>query len=350
MSIADIPENAEKAPTTPLAERVGAPAEVAEPQHPDVVEWRPAVESDIDTMMQMLALTDAQDHPTWATPRSEMEELFEISHMNPQRFTRLGFTAGGELIAMAGLMLHPAQDAHVYAYLGGRVHPAWRRRGIGREMMRWEYETAQVALAETGKTLPGAIFVYAHEPDAGARALGADFGLRQERWFTTMLRDLSQPIPEVACDLPIVPLTSDLFEAARLARNDAFRDHWGSLQTPPERWEHFTGGPTFRGDLSRVVLHGDRIVAFALASVHEEDWALQGYTSAYIELIGVARDYRGRKLAPAVIAAMLRAARDAGLEKANLDVDTESPTGANSLYGNLGFEPTDREVVMVARF
>ena len=51
-----------------------------------------------------------------------------------------------------------------------------------------------------------------------------------------------------------------------------------------------------------------------------------------------------------MITALLTAARDAGLEKVNLDVDTESPTGANSLYGRLGFEATDREVAMVARF
>ena len=49
-----------------------------------------------------------------------------------------------------------------------------------------------------------------------------------------------------------------------------------------------------------------------------------------------------------MITALLRSARDAGLDKAVLDVDTESPTGANSLYGRLGFTPTERSVALVS--
>ena len=350
---AAIPENAERTETRSLRERVGPPGTVAEPRHPDVEVWRPATVDDIDAMMDLAGAADRVDHPTWLTPRDEFEELFELSHIDPARDTRLGFHTDGSLVAMAGILVHPSQDEHVYAYCTGRVHPQWRRRGIGWEVVRWEYQTAQTAIAETDAAateLPGAIYLYAHEPDVGARALGAQLGMVEERWFTTMLRDLSQPIPDVEIDLPIVPFTLELSESTRLARNDAFRDHWGSLETPAERWERMVSGTHFRVDLSRVVLDGDRVVAFALASVNEDDWEVQGYSSAYIEYIGVTRDHRGRRLAPAVMTASLRAIRDAGLDKANLDVDTESPTGATSLYTNLGFEATDREVAMVARF
>ena len=129
-----------------------------------------------------------------------------------------------------------------------------------------------------------------------------------------------------------------------LARNDAFRDHWGSLETPDERWSYFVDGPHLRPDLSWLAVEGDRVVALALGTVNEDDWEGQGYSSVYIDLIGVTRDRRGRRLAPAVITPLLRSARAAGLDKAVLDVDTESPTGANSLYGRLGFEPTERMV------
>ena len=89
-------------------------------------------------------------------------------------------------------------------------------------------------------------------------------------------------------------------------------------------------------------------MGFALGSVNEEDWPVQGFSSVYVDLIGVTRDRRGRRIAPAVITALLRAARAAGLDKAILDVDTESPTGANGLYGRLGFEPTERMVALVS--
>jgi len=178
--------------------------------------------------------------------------------------------------------------------------------------------------------------------------------LAPERWFSTMVRDLSEPIPEVEAsgseDVAIVAYSPERREPTRLARNDAFRDHWGSLETPPERWGRFIEGRLVRPDLCRLAVEGDRVVAFAIGSVNEEDWHVQGYSSVYIDLIGVVRDRRGRRLAPAVITALLRAAKDAGLDKAVLDVDTESPTGANSLYGNLGFEATERMVALVQHF
>jgi len=347
---APIPENAAPVDTRPLAERVDAPETVAEIQHPDVATWRPATPDDIEEMVVLVDACDRVDHPTWLTPREDVEEIFELSHIDPRRHTRLGFTAEGELVAVAGILVHPSQDAHVYVYCTGMVHPRWRRRGIGTDVLRWEYETAQTELAQADAAVPGAIFLHAYEHDADARALGARRGMPEERWFTTMLRDLSDPIPEVPTELRIEAFGPQWWEPTRAARNDAFRDHWGSLETPRERWERFVGGAQFRDDLSRIIVDGDRVVALALVTVNEDDWEVQGYTSAYIGLIGVVRDYRGRRLAPAVITAMLTAARDAGLEKVNLDVDTESPTGANSLYGRLGFEATEREVAMVARF
>ena len=62
-----------------------------------------------------------------------------------------------------------------------------------------------------------------------------------------------------------------------------------------------------------------------------------------------ARSYAQDRLAPRVIARTLRAIAGAGLAKAVLDVDTASPTGANTLYEGLGFVPTERDRVLVAR-
>ena len=39
----------------------------------------------------------------------------------------------------------------------------------------------------------------------------------------------------------------------------------------------------------------------------------------------------------------------AGLERAVLDVDTASPTGANTLYEGLDFHATERSVALVER-
>ncbi len=345
-------ENEQHVPL-PLSQRISAPAVVAEPRRPLVDTWRPATPTDVDAIMVFAAACDAVDHPTFTTARDEVEELFELDHHDPARFTRVGLDAEGRILALASVMIHPSQDVHVNAFLSGRVHPQWRRRGIGREVLRWEDETVRSALTELDTTLPAAVFLYAEERDAGVRVLGAESGMVEERWFTTMLRDMSEPIADVSPagdSVQIVALTPDLIESTRLARNDAFRDHWGSLDTPPDRWARFTSGEHFRADLSRVAVDDGRVVALALASVNEDDWPALGYSNAYIDLIAVVRSHRGRKLAPATVTALLRAIAGEGLQRAALDVDTDSPTGANRLYTALGFTATDRSLALVSRY
>ena len=51
----------------------------------------------------------------------------------------------------------------------------------------------------------------------------------------------------------------------------------------------------------------------------------------------------------AAVAIGLAAIAAAGLERAGLDVDTASPTGANTLYEGLDFHATERSVALVER-
>jgi mycothiol synthase len=60
--------------------------------------------------------------------------------------------------------------------------------------------------------------------------------------------------------------------------------------------------------------------------------------------VGVTRAWRKRGIAPALLATTLRAIAEAGLDKAVLDVDSDSPTGALGLYTGLGFEESNRSV------
>ena len=88
-------------------------------------------------------------------------------------------------------------------------------------------------------TLPATVFVYAEETDVAARHLAVRRGFVEDRWFSTMVRDLALEIPEIeittgepASVIELVQYAPAWKEATRLARNDAFRDHWGSLETP----------------------------------------------------------------------------------------------------------------------
>ncbi|POX65970.1 GNAT family N-acetyltransferase [Microbacterium sp. Ru50] len=327
------------------------------PSCPAVAHWRTATSDDIDVIHGVLEAADRVDHPTWTTPREEVAETFELSHIDHSRDTMIAFDEAGEALAVGTVTLHPSRDEHLHIYLTGAVRPDRRGRGVGTALLTWQHARAEEQLREAvaadaaAASRPAEIQVYASEKDAALERIAESLGYRTERWFSTMHRDLTQPIIDVPAPVGIelVPFSDDRAEDARLARNDAFRDHWGSLPSPPERWQQFIGGPFLRPDLCTLALDDGRIVAFCLASVNEGDFDVLG-PNAYIDLVGVVRSHRRRGLAPAVISRSLAAMRDAGLGVAVLDVDTESPTGANTLYGGLGFTPYERERVLVRRY
>jgi ribosomal protein S18 acetylase RimI-like enzyme len=325
------------------------------PVHPDILTWRTATRDDIDAIHEVRAAADAVDHPTWITPREDIVDTFELSHIDHARDTLLGFTSDGTLVVFASSFLHPSRAGTLTTVLGGAVHPAWRRRGIGSAALTWSHARAREQLTEVELSLtPGEwqreIKIYAEETTPDVVTIARPLGFAVERWFTTMVRDMRDPLPhlEDVAGTTIVPYTEDRALDVLGARNDAFRDHWGSLPTTEESWRRFVGGEFLRPDLSRLLLDADgRVIAFCLASVIEDDWEAMGASHAYIDLIGVVRDHRRRGFAPRVIAGSLAAIAGAGLEKAVLDVDTASPTGANTLYEGLGFAPTERSMALV---
>jgi mycothiol synthase len=331
---------------------VPAPAEIPAPQHPEIASWRAATPDDIDALHALYTAAGRVDHPTYTIPREEIADSFRLPHIDHARDTILAFDAAGSLVAVSSAILHPSRDVAAKVHFDGAVHPDHRRRGIGTVALRWAYDRALQQLASVDAEVPGQIALYTQEHNTDAATLAERLGLSTERWFTTMVRDLDAPLaprpaPEGAA---LVPYTPDRALDALAARNDAFRDHWGSLPSVEESWRTFVDGPFLRHDLSTLLVEDGRIVAFCLASVNEDDWEALGASHTYIDLIGVVRDRRGRGYAPTVIARTLEAARAAGLEKAVLDVDTASPTGAHGLYERLGFVATDRDRVLTRNF
>jgi ribosomal protein S18 acetylase RimI-like enzyme len=328
----------------PLSRRVGPSPEPQRPAHPDIDTWRPATVGDVDELLAFHADVARADHPEWIETRDEVMEAFEVSHIDPARDTMLGIDRGGRILAAGSVVVPTGRETLVRAIAFGAVRPEARARGIGRALLGWQLERARERLAAFDDALPGWIIAYAEEraPDAGALLERA--GLPQRRHFFTLGRDVSLPIESIAPrtdDVDLVPWAAEWTESTRLARNEAFADHWGSQSTAPETWSRIVGGEQFAPSLSFVAVEhgaaGDRVVGFVLALRNEGDWAGQGFSSSYVQLVGVVRERRGRGIAQGLLARHLEACRDEGLDQSILDVDAESPTGALGLYEGLGY-------------
>lgn len=341
-----------------LCDRV-SPPRLPTLAHPDVATWRPVELTDVDVVTALQKAMDAVDHPDWTTPREDVEDELDAPHVTLTRDSVLAVGHDGEALAWGLIELMPGRETRVQAYANGGVHPRARGRGIGRVLLAWLTARGVQQIATCEEALPAWVRSGADERNRGGMALHERLGFVPERYFTTMERDLvgaagesGQALDVVEPPVPdgvrLVPYSADRAQDALDARNDAFRDHWGSQPRTPQEWATFVGGELFRADLSWLAVdEADVVLGFALVSANPEDWELQGYTSSYLGVLGVVRAGRRRGIAPALLARYLRATRDAGLDRAVLDVDTANPSGALGLYERAGFVATNRSVEYV---
>lgn len=312
-------------------------------------------ETDFDALHDLEREVSAADHPQYVVSREEIVDDFELSYVDAERDSLLAEAPDGTILAYGIVLVPPGQDTLVRSILPGAVRPSARGRGLGRQLFEWQVSRGIERLAASDRALPGWLMTFVADGLPAAGRLFERHGLSIARYFLELRHDLRE--------IPDAPLHDsvrlELFSAERSAatlnaRNESFRDHWGSQPTDPEAWDAFIARSITRPDLSSLAIGVrdgvEEVAGLVIVSVNPEDWEGVGFSSAYIDLVGVRREWRGRGLAQALLANSLRLIAAAGLDKAVLDVDAASPTGALGLYTRLGFTEATRSITYVREF
>jgi mycothiol synthase len=313
--------------------------------------WRPACAGDLADWAALIARTAAVEQPVWFERRDDLAQLLASKKNPAATHTILGRDAQGVARAYGRITKNPDGDK---AMGFGCVDPEWQRRGIGTGLLGWMEQRARgrfAADAGAGSASAGRLprlRLHMEQQHDHHAALFAGNGYRVVRYYNEMHRPLDIGLPRVELDdgLELVAFGPHLHEAVRLAHNDAFRDHWGSEPRDEEGWGFVVHDPQSRPDLSAVVLEcsSGRVAGYQLAS-HDPDSAVsRGFGEGYTDLLGVRREFRGRRIAQALLADAMRRFAAAGMDKASLDVDSENPTGALALYTKMGYVPVNRSM------
>jgi mycothiol synthase len=323
----------------PLADRVAAPADVPVPTGTDGLTWRPLTRDDVPAITRLLTAVEEADATPYRTSAEEVDEEFDGDWKDHARDTLAGVDADGVIRAYARVNQPPGDLRVVRAFLDGAVDPQWRGRGIGRQVLAWQQARGRQLLAASGKELPARLAVFTDDgAEATVRLLRAS-GFTPARFYAEMRRPLDVELPavEVPDGLSIVPWSAELDEQVRLAHNEAFADHWGSEPRTAEDWSQ--GRSMFAPTWSFVALDdatGD-VAGYLMSGRYEHDWPVIGYKAGYTDLLGVRRAWRGRRLAPALLATVMAAYQADGMDYAELGVDTANQSGAHRLYEGLGY-------------
>jgi mycothiol synthase len=328
----------------PIAERARPPAEVRVPSGAHGLTWRPLTPDDGAGLTTLVTAIEEADSEPFRTSYDEVMEKFEGAWKDHARDTLAGVDDSGVLRAWAQVNQPPGDVSVVRTYLDGGVHPEWRARGIGRELLAWQVDRARQVLAATGKDVPGRIAAFASEQATATIALLQAAGLAPIRVYSELRRPLGEDLPERVppSGVRIAPWSDERDEDVRLAHNEAFASHWGSEPQTGESWR--SGRSQFAPDWSLVALdeESDEVAGYLLSGRYEQDWEIAGHSSGYVELLGVRPGWRRRGVAPALLAAVMARLRADGIEYAEIGVDTENLSGALGLYTSLGFAPFHR--------
>ncbi|MFI7631528.1 mycothiol synthase [Microbispora rosea] len=203
------------------------------------------------------------------------------------------------------------------------VHPAFRRRGLGRRL-----------LGEALEVSGGRLRLWAHGDLPGAARLAASAGLARVRSLWQMRRPLSEPLPAAALPEGVRLRTFEpgRDEKAWLALNAlAFATHPEQGSWTPADLELREREPWFDPAGFFLAVRGDTLAGFHWTKVHGGDEPI-----GEVYVVGVAPGERGTGLGRALTLAGLEHLRALGLAQVMLYVDEEN-TAAVRLYEALGF-------------
>jgi mycothiol synthase len=301
--------------------------------------------SDLPAVHALMRRIEKHDGLPFATPIAEVEEWRDEPYFDLAADTRLAEDSG-EVVAWGRIWHQPSGEREQRAYAIGGVDPAHRGLGLGTALLTWQIERAGERLRAGPAHLPRYLRAQAFDFQAANLRLHARCGLAPVRYNDELLRDLEAipPRPDVP-GIAIVPWDAALSEAARVAQNEAFADHWGSTERDPASWEHDLAGYGSRLDLSFFALDGGRVVGVCRNGSFPGDEGVTGRRDGWIMNLSVVRSHRKRGIASALIVASLEAFRAAGFTHSALGVDSANPTGAYGVYERLGYRPVHRIVV-----
>jgi mycothiol synthase len=300
--------------------------------------YEPADAPAVAELANLLA-RHAGGHPG-STPEL-VRSYLESSVPDPAADSRL-VLVDGALVATALVVTPPEGGTQVQAE--GGVHPRWRGRGIGRQLLGWQLARAAEIHRAVAPAAAWDVHVGVPAGDGDALRLYRRLGLTPTRYWFAMLAPTAPPrTAELPDGLRAETYTADRERALHAAHMEAFAEHWGFQFRELARWAPMAvRSEWFLPELSLLAYDGEQIAGYVLS------YRESGPDRIYIGQVGVRAPWRRCGLAAALLSRVLAAAGEAGWSYATLGVDADSPTGAVGVYERVGFTVESRSITYAA--
>jgi len=299
---------------------------------------RQATRSDLPEIAALLSEGLSFDGLVFVQKAEELAEEFDGTYCSLDHDVIVAIYESS-IIGVGYTIFLPSEIKEERCYIFGTTKPEFRGNGVGTAVMQWASEHGESLLRSTNRTIPKYLRSDMSATNSSAGSLFQSFNMSPVRWNDDLIIDLADS-PEVftASEYSIVAWDSSRDEEARVVKNLAFMDHWGSTPTSKDGWEQLVHGSTSRLDQSFFALDSNHnIVGLLLSHRYESDDEALGKRIGWIDKLATLAEHRKKSIGKSLITHALAAYKRDGLTHAALDVDTENPTGAYGLYTAVGF-------------
>lgn len=298
-----------------------------------------ALPEDIPGIADLITAYEAVDFPD-AAPTLPVDVLADWEDLHPATDAWVVQGPDGLLCGYGRVLA----EGNGYLEADNYVHPHHWGHGIGTALVLATEARAQ----EIAATIPSAAassvvlinHTMAHNVDACA-LLEAQ-GYQRTRIFWRMRIEMTTAPQAPAWPTSVIIRAcrgEDDIHRAYVVSEEAFADHWGHIPTSFADWTQAHVRERYDPALWFLAWAGDQLVGVALCRMQTDG-------RGWIRTVAVARDWRGRGLATALLHQAFGAFWLRGVTSVGLGVDSESLTGAQRLYERAGM----RAVTSIARY
>lgn len=304
---------------------------------PDGCSVRAMRREDMEKAVEMFNLYTQR---MWGISMETVEEdlaAWSQPGFNLETDTHLVFSPQGAVLGYAELW--DIVDPHVRPYGWVVTHPDHLGRGIGSYLEHWVETRARQVIERAPQGARVSLLQAVPNEDELRLAFLKGKGYVETRHFYHMRMEFLE-----APDLPVVP---DGVNIRPMAEGDeraffqnsweAFKDHWGMVQSPfesyLERWMgRIKNDPEFDRSLWFGAWEGERVVG----TCYNKGKTAEDSEMAWVNTLGVRREWRGRGLGLALLLHSFGEFYRRGAKRVGLGVDASSLTGATRLYEKAG--------------
>lgn len=298
--------------------------------------------ADYDAVGELLGKSFEADHVEWTVTAEDYRRKDEDPiNQDPYKDRLIGETEG-EMVGFCEVSWDQmTKGPRLYRHIS-HVVPELRHTGIRLALLKW----SEARLSEIAHTHPDELdkiySTWANDVENDWKSLVIREGYKPDLHAFEMVRPDLENLPEVILPVgvEIRPVRPSDVRAVWQLTKEAMRDEsdYSEEDYDEAHFEAYLKRPSCDPNLWAVAWAGDEPVGVVRPHINDDENRQYNRKRGHTESIAVARGWRKKGIASALIALSLRTLRDCGMTSATMDVDAHNPSGALRVYQSLGFE------------